>query len=293
MYTISNEFITASFKTKGAELCSLRTSKDQVEYIWQGAAWPKHSPILFPIVGALKDNTYYYNDKAYQLGRHGFARDMDFEVVQHTATAITFLLKHNTNLEQVYPFHFELYITYILEGNHINIHYKVVNVGIETMPFSIGAHPAFKVPLEDGLSFEDYQLEVQFDAAQALPVYQYPLNTDGLLKQEGIEPFTHHHNKIALSYDLFKEDALVYQEIKGKVMIKLSAPSSKRSVTVYYSDFPYLGIWNKYQSDFVCIEPWCGITDDEDSIQHINSKKGIIFLSASSTWENTWSIQID
>lgn len=293
MLNISNHYITASFLTKGAELTSIISNKNKAEYIWQGDAWPKHSPILFPIVGALKEGKYYYNNQSYELGRHGFARDMDFTVVSHSDSSITFLLKHDARTASVYPFHFELYVTYTLVDNHLKVHYKVCNLGTDTMPFSIGAHPAFKMPLEEGHTFEDYQLDILFDDAQVLPVFQYPLTTDGLLITEGMNPLENRQQVIPLHHDLFKADALVYQHISGEVTIKLSSIKSARSVTIRYRDFPFLGIWNKYQSDFVCIEPWCGITDYEHSNQQVNEKVGIISLDSQSTWENEWYLDID
>ncbi len=156
--TISNSILTASIKHAGAELFSLKNNQNK-EYIWEGNPnfWGKHSPILFPIVGTLKNNTYEVNGKEYQLPRHGFARDMEFQLIEKTGNSAVFSLESNEETLKKYPFEFELQLIYTIEGTSLNIEYIVINKNDEKMPFSIGAHPAIALPE----NFESYSLKFE------------------------------------------------------------------------------------------------------------------------------------
>src|SRR5277367_2713195 len=147
MFTIENEFLKVIISAKGAELQSIFHKTHQLEYMWSGdpAFWAKKSPVLFPIVGTLKNDTYFYNNNPYKLGRHGFARDMEFETYKQNAGSVTFLLKSNETTLQHFPFLFEFYIKYSLEKNDLTVTYTVKNISDNEMYFSVGAHPAFKV----------------------------------------------------------------------------------------------------------------------------------------------------
>jgi len=291
MYTISNNYIKAQFLPKGAELCSLMAQNHQTEYIWQCSAWPKHSPILFPIVGALRGGIYKYEHAEYALGRHGFARDLDFDVVSHEVDKITFELVFNDATLKIYPFRFKLTIAYSLIENSLTVDYLVENLDDVEMPFSIGAHPAFNVPLDKELQFEDYRLTIHLDESVSLPIKQYALTDEGLTKQEGTPFLTAYQNEIPLRYDLFAHDAIVLKEIHH-AQITINSSNSEKSVMVTFKDSPYLGIWNKYGSNFVCIEPWHGITDRENADQHIAKKEGIILLSPLEKWTGGYTIAI-
>ena len=157
---IQNDQLIAEIAEHGAELISLKSKEHGLEYIWQGdpAYWGRHAPVLFPFVGRLKDDQYVYQGKTYQMGQHGFARDMDFEVIEHGQEMASFILRSTPETLEKYPFDFELVISYELGGDGITVHYQVANTGEEEMFFSIGGHPAFNVPLEEGLSFEDFYL---------------------------------------------------------------------------------------------------------------------------------------
>ena len=145
--TLSNDVISAQINTLGAELCSLKNANNR-ESIWEGnpTYWGKHSPVLFPIVGTLKNNTYNHNNKEYQLTRHGFARDMEFELVDKTESTATFSIQSNSATLANYPFQFEQQIQYTLVHTTLEIAYTVINKDSTEIPFSIGAHPAFALP---------------------------------------------------------------------------------------------------------------------------------------------------
>lgn len=287
MITISNKHLTAKIKPFGAELCSLIENKKLTEFIWEGLAdWPKHSPVLFPIVGSLKDNTYEFNNKSYSLNRHGFARDKQFSIESQSANSVCLLLNADEETKKLYPFDFRFKVCYTLLDNKLQIEYGVENFGSQTMPFSIGAHPAFKIPNQDGLTFEDYSIEFEeFENAGI-----FPLNEDGLLSLESV-PFLKNTNKLPLSKDLFLKDALIFKTLSSKSVL-LKSELAEFSIRVNFANFPFLGIWSKPPANFVCIEPWQGITDGVNATGRLEEKEGIILLSKKEKWQGSWQIAI-
>ena len=189
--TLSNSIISAQIKSLGAELCSLKDNTNR-DYIWEGnpAFWGKHSPVLFPIVGTLKNNTFYHNDKKYTLSRHGFAREKEFQLVEKTESSATFSLQSNSETLKNYPFKFELQIQYILIGTTLELTYRIINKDNTDMPFSIGAHPAFALPRD----FEDYSLA--FEEVEPL---EYTLLENDLVSKQ-TEKIKTNSNTVPLSY---------------------------------------------------------------------------------------------
>ena len=160
MHTIENDILKVEINATGAELSSLINKTNGLEYMWSGDAkfWGKKSPILFPIVGTLKGNAYFYNGQRYELSRHGFAREMDFAVKEETADSITFEIYNNEHTFELFPFHFSFSIKYLLRQDTLFVTYSVENTGSDRMYFSVGGHPAFKVPLNESLQYDDYYL---------------------------------------------------------------------------------------------------------------------------------------
>lgn len=232
--TISNPNLTAQINHFGAELCSIKNSEDK-EYIWEGnpVFWGKHSPILFPIVGTLKNNSYNYNGKEYQLSRHGFARDMKFELVMKSENSATFCLISSIETKKVYPFEFELQVCYTLEENKLKIEYKILNKSDSVMPFSIGAHPAFALPK----SFEEYALAFEYPEILTSYELENDLLSDTTLTIDMID------NQFPLSYSLFEKDALIFKKLKSKNITILE--NKKPLLCVRFDNFPHLGIWTK------------------------------------------------
>ncbi|OXB04219.1 aldose 1-epimerase family protein [Flavobacterium pectinovorum] len=279
--TISNSTLKASIKHAGAELFSLKDNQNQ-EYIWEGnpAFWGKHSPILFPIVGTLKNNTYTINGKEYQLPRHGFARDMEFQLIDKTENSATFSLQSNSETLKKYPFDFELQLIYTLNETTLDIAYKVINKGETKMPFSIGAHPAIALPE----NFENYSFK--FEKEEDL---KYSLLENDLIsnKTESLQTI---ENLVPLNYKLFENDALVFKTLESNSLTILE--NSKPYIKVDFEDFPSLGIWTKDQAPFVCIEPWYGYSDTAENSGDLFEKEGILILDAKQTFNSKFSIQI-
>jgi galactose mutarotase-like enzyme len=179
MYTIENETLKVVVRTKGAELDSIYHKTKQLEYLWSGdpAFWGKKSPVLFPIVGALKQETFYYQGKKFHLSRHGFAREMEFTLTRQSAGTLEFTLQSNEATLAQFPFPFRFDITYTLIKNQLEVMYTVTNTGNEDMYFSVGAHPAFKIPLVAGTGYEDYSLLFNYKENAR----RWPISKDGLI----------------------------------------------------------------------------------------------------------------
>lgn len=278
--TIQNESVKAVIKSKGAELCSLQ--KDGKNYIWEINAdyWNKTSPVLFPIVGALKNGEYQFDNKVYQLPRHGFARDFEFEVIGSTNTEVTFSLKSSEDTLKVYPFNFELLISYIVEGNKLIVKYEVFNLSAEKMYYSIGAHPAFNVQGD----FENFSLI--FDEEKNLETFK--LNQD--LFSGETEEVKLSGNVLPLNYQLFEEDALVFKNFATRSLTL--ADNNKPVIRVEFPEFPYLGIWTKRNAPFICIEPWLGIADNLQAVGELKEKEGIQILEGNSNKSVYWSVEL-
>ena len=287
-YEIKNEHIKVKIKSFGAELNSLQKIDEDLEYMWQGDSkyWNRHSPILFPIVGRLKNDSYTYQNQKYNMTQHGFARDKEFEVIKNEVDFIEFRLKSDEKTLEIYPFSFELYLSYKLEKNSLIVSYKVINKSDDKMLFSIGAHPAFNWTLKEDEKKEDYFLEF----ANIRESKRYFLNDKGLVyNHENLEIID---NKIALNEELFKNDALVFEDLNIKTLT-LKNSINENYIKLNFENFPYLGIWSKPTgAPFICIEPWFGVADDENSNQNFEDKKGIITLEKDEIFSCFYIIEI-
>lgn len=287
-YTISNEYLSASFRTLGAELTSLQAQPSGTNFLWSGdpAFWGKHSPILFPIVGGLKENQYFYNGNAYTLPRHGFAREREFTCTEQTETSIRFQLQDDEQTRDLYPFAFQLEVRYRLEGNRLRVQYTVTNPAQEAMLFSLGAHPAFAVPIDPSLTYSDYFLEFDTPVTAA----RWPLNEAGLIQPEP-HPFWDGTKRVPLSHELFYTDALVFKQFPDNA-IRIRSDKHPAYLEFQWRDFPYFGIWAAKNAPFVCLEPWCGIADSVDSSQQLHAKEGMHALEGGKYWQREWSVSV-
>lgn len=278
---ISNSILKASINHAGAELFSLKNNQEK-EYIWEGnpSFWAKHSPILFPIVGTLKNNTYTIDQKEYQLSRHGFARDMEFELIEKTENSAVFSLESNAETLKKYPFEFELQLIYSLEKTSLNIEYIVINKSDRKMPFSIGAHPAIALPE----NFENYSFKFEKEE-----VLKFNLLENDLISNE-TEVLKTSENLVRLNYKLFENDALVFKTLESNSLTILE--NEKPYIEVDFEDFPSLGIWTKDQAPFVCIEPWFGYSDTANNSGDLYQKEGIVLLDADQIFHSKFSIKI-
>lgn len=288
MQTIENGLLKISISEKGAELQSIVHKNFSLEYLWSGdpAFWSKKSPVLFPIVGSLKKNNYEYNGELYSLGRHGFARDMDFTVSWQKADAIMFSLHSNNETLTKYPFPFLFSVRYTLVNNELCVTYIVQNTSHKDLYFSVGGHPAFKLPLTENTVYEDYYL--RFGDVETAG--RWPLSKDGLIEEHPVH-FLMHARKLPLKKSLFYEDAIVLKNLRSNFLFLLSNKTS-HGIKFHFDNFPYLGIWAAKDADFICIEPWCGIADNVNASGKLTEKEGIIKLKADESFERTWSVEL-
>ena len=284
MIKIENENLSAAINEKGAELQSIQLNN--LEYLWQADAkyWGKHAPVLFPIVGELKDGKYIFEDKEYKLPRHGFARDKVFEAVKTSETSAIFSLKYDEQTLQVYPFKFLFKVEYKLDGNELFCNFIVENIDEKTMYFSVGAHPAFKVPISENLNYKDYALKFNNDETLNRYLLQNGLTSD-------VAETIHLNNKtLQLQPSLFYADAIVLKNINSNE-ITLYTDKNAHGLNFRFNGFPYFGIWAAINAPFVCLEPWCGIADHIHHDNQLIHKEGINTLAAGERWQKEWSAE--
>ncbi len=279
--TIKNNTLSIAINAKGAELFSIK-NKNSNEYMWDGNPefWGKHSPVLFPIVGTLKNNTYFYNDDSYSLSRHGFARDMIFELIEHSENKAVFSLCSSTETKKIYPFDFELQIKYTLLEKKLEIKYIIINKNNFEMPFSIGAHPAFALHNQ----FEDYSLE--FEHSESLTSFE--LENDLLSNKTNAIALD--KNILPLTYSLFEKDALIFKQLKSRTITILD--KKVPFLRVIFSDFENLGLWTKPKAPFICIEPWLGYSDTNNTSGKLIEKEAIHFIASKKEYDCSLCIEI-
>lgn len=280
--TISNSELTAVINHAGAELISLKAKNTDKEYIWEGnpAFWGKHSPVLFPIVGTLKNNSFSFKGETYSLSRHGFARDMVFDLITKSENQAVFSLQSDKGTKRLFPFDFELQIKYAIENSTLKVTYIVINKDNETMFYSIGGHPAFALLKQ----FEDYSL--QFEENEDLISYQ--LEND--LLSNNTRDIELIQNKLPLTYSLFEKDALIFKELRSKQIRLL-----ENNIPIFdfsFSDFPNFGIWTKANAPFICLEPWAGYSDVINTSGNIEEKESIQKLKSNTTKRHSFSVEI-
>lgn len=286
MIIIKNEYLTATINPLGAELKSLKNNSTGFEYIWQAdpAYWNRSAPILFPIVGEVKNGTYTVNGKEYSLGRHGFARDSVFETSQHTDDEVLLTLKSNAETLKKYPFDFEFSVGYQLQGNGITTTFTVTNPTTQPMYFSVGAHPGFNLPSKQ---LEHYY--IKFEKPETLERW---LLKDNVFSGE-TEPVINNSNRLPLVTSLFDKDAVVFKNMVSK-KLSLKSLNGDYSLTMDFDGFPYFGIWTKPNChEFVCLEPWCGLADNFNFNGEFCEKEGVALLNPNSTFTRQFSLEIN
>ena len=289
LITIHSEYIEAKLSSFGAELQGLLDLEHGCDYLWHGDAeyWPRRAPHLFPIVGKLKDNKYRIGRRHYGMNQHGFARDMEFDAVQTRKDKVTFRLGYNDETLKVYPFKFILEVTYRIYGPKLFIEYRVFNVGKKEIYFSLGFHPAFNIPIQNGV-LEDYYIE--FEERESIGAY---------FLSEGLVNFEHKDDKtifdgrrISLNEEVFEHDALVFKDLTSN-RVALKNKIDAREVIVDLNEAPYLGIWRPKGAPFVCIEPWWGVSDSVHSDYDFLKKEGLIELEKSESFNASLVLHVN
>lgn len=288
MFEIKNDQLSVAVQPEGVELSSVTDLASGREYMWQAdpAVWGSHAPVLFPIIGGLKDDQYQFNGNTYQLPKHGFVRrNANLRCIDKSEDSITFELSSSPALQLIYPFAFSFRLTYRLEGRQLFQEHLIVNEQPSPLHFSVGGHPAFRVPHYEAEAYSDHYLAF----AESESSVSYTVNEAGLIGPE-TRPVPWEDNCLPLTHELFLQDALVFKDLKSR-SVRLMSRSSGPILTVDYSDFDYLGIWAKPDGDFVCIEPWLGLADNHNTDGQLPNKEGIITLAGQSVFGAAFSIE--
>lgn len=276
-------------KKSGAELTSIQYNGK--EMLFQGAKvldsngniyWKRQAPILFPIVGQLKNSQTQIEDKIYEMSQHGFARDMDFEEISKTENKHHYLLKYNEETLKKYPYKFELHVIYEIIGDTLTVTYKVKNIDDKTIYFGLGGHPAFNCDYSNG------EYEIVFSENEDKIVFLKLKN--GLIDTEKAQNILQ-DNKIYLKEDTFDKDAVIMKNLKSNKVILQNHETNQKMLELDFTGFPYLALWSKKGAPFVCIEPWQNTADRIDSTQIYKDKENIIELPKDKEFECKYSIK--
>ena len=287
-YSLRNSLMEIRIESLGAELIGMKDLTTGIEYIWQKNPeyWAKSSPILFPFVGALKDGRYFYEGKEYNLGlKHGFARDYEFQMSDQGDDYLEFLFVSNDETKKIYPFNFKLYVKYIIKDKNLRIEYKIENTGKREMYFSLGAHPAFNIPVGNGMGFSDYYLEFEKTETGEVKTFNGTL----ISSQKKIKAFE--GKRINLEIDTFKNDALIIENPNSKV-VYLKNNKNSRGIKFVYEGFKYIAFWNKPGAEYVCLEPWNGISDFDNASGNLKEKAGIEKIEKDEIYQKALDITI-
>lgn len=266
---LKNDELLVTISTLGAELQSVK--KGSEEYIWIGdpGSFKFHAPLLFPIIGIMKDNKYIYNDKVYHLENHGYGRFLEFELESYSSQKAVFLHRYNDETLKMFPFKYELRISYILNDSSLKIEHKIKNLDCNEMYFSIGSHEAYYCP--EGI--EEYS--IIFEKSEVL---DYCLAISGLLEHK-TENIGMNITEFPLKYEYFENKSLIFLNLKSREVSLKNRRSGKIVSVKFDNEHTAFTLWTIPGKQYICLEPWCGMPDFIDSDCNIKNKKGIISLS--------------
>ena len=293
--SISSNSLTASIDTMGAQLMSLR--KGESEYLWQGDSnwWPRRAPILFPIVGVLKDSKAESAEGTISLARHGLARLNQFEVVEQSPSSVTLQLKSTEETRKAYPYDFELKLIFSVAGDTLTQTYEITNPANVVLPFTLGAHPAFNIPIPsvEATSLDQYHLLF----TRSWTSYGPSITDEGLCDYTTPQRLIVDSDTLSLSWELIdREKTITLEDVPDRritLAASTEAPSEAHGIQMDFEGFDYLGIWSATPGcPFVALEPWCGIADTVDCDGIFEHKPGIISLEPAQSIAKTLSIKI-
>ena len=280
--------LTATVKAHGAELCSLKDGG--VEFLWQaGSQWPRHAPLLFPIVGRLANDELRHRGKTYRMTQHGFARDSRFAWAERGESRCTLVLDDNETTRELYPFPFRLTAAYALDESGLDLTFTIANTGKETLPASIGGHPAFNWPLQPGAAKQDYALT--YERAEPLPVRRL----DAGLLRPAAEPSPVEGDALALTESLFVDDAIIFDRIESRSVryARGRGASTGPWLKMSWRGFRELGVWSKPSgAPFLCIEPWRGHASPAGFQGEFTDKPGLMHIAAGAEERLSFRIEV-
>lgn len=285
IYTIKNEFLTVKADDFGAELKSVISNLSNFEYMWQAdkKVWGQTAPVIFPTCGRLFDKRYTYKGSSYPMKIHGFAPISQFTLKNITDTEISFSLVANEETKKIYPFDFELIITYTLDKNTVKQTFLVKNLGNEDLPFAYGGHPGFTIPLTEGKTLYDHKVTFGKKIKRTL----LGLNNDTGLTT-GDDVYYPLIDDCTLSFDehTFDIDSIFLTSTEDTAT--LTCEGTNRSVTLKYSGMTHVGFWQEVGANYICIEPWCGVPGKDGEIEDFANRKLFNYLAPKKEFENSF-----
>lgn len=279
--------LTATIKAQGAELCSLKDSNG-TEFVWQAEpAWPRHAPLLFPIVGRLANDELRHRGKTYRMTQHGFARDSRFAWAERGESRCALVLEDSEATRALYPFAFRLTALYTLDDFGLDLSLTIANTGKETLPASIGGHPAFNWPLQSGLAKESYALT--FANTEIAPIRRL----DGGLLRAAAEPSPVQGTVLPLSESLFSDDAIIFDRINSTSVRYAAGDGAGPWLKMSWRGFRELGVWSKPSgAPFLCIEPWRGYASPAGFDGEFSDKPGLMHIAAGAEERLSFRIEV-
>ncbi len=290
-YELKNQKLSVQFTTTGGELTSIKNAEG-LEYLWQGDArfWSGQAPVLFPICGSLRDDkAILKNGLVTNMPRHGIVRKKEFSLKKLDNSSICFYFDSDLDTKKMFPYDFRLSIEYELLEDKIAVTYQIHNRDTKTMPFSIGGHPGFNCPLQEGEEYSDYLLEFEKEECCSVPT---PISATGLIDMEHRTMFLDHQKTIGLSHGMFEPDSIVLDELQSR-KVKVFHKDTGKGVAVEFGDFQYLVLWSaKNDGPFIAIEPWSGLPTCSDENDSFEQKRNMIFAEPNEVKELTFTITI-
>lgn len=291
-HTLRGDGIAATINAQGAELSSLRSAEGR-ELLWQaGPQWPRHAPILFPIVGRLKNDTLRHDGKTYPMTQHGFARDRRFDWLEQGVRSCKLALSDDAETRARYPFAFRLEVTYSIDVPDLDVAFEVINTGDEMLPASLGGHPAFNWPLVQGLPKEAYTLT--FGKTEPAPIRRLK---DGLMRRQP-EPNPAEGRTLALTEGLFDDDAMIFDQVASTstrfaATLGPAAATLGPAIEISWRGFRELGIWSKPGgAPFLCIEPWHGFASPAEFDGEFADKPGVMHIAPGASQSLSYRIRV-
>jgi galactose mutarotase-like enzyme len=286
-HTIRSGGLTATIKAQGAELCSLKDGNG-TEFVWQaGPAWVRHAPLLFPIVGRLANDEMRHRGKTYRMTQHGFARDSRFAWGERGESSCALVLEDSAATRALYPFAFRLTATYTIDGTGLDLSFTVVNTGAETLPVSLGGHPAFNWPLQAGVPKESYALT--FSDEEPSPVRR----VEGGLLLAATDPSPVRGTVLPLSESLFTNDAVILDPVNSHAVRYAAGPHAGPWLKMSWRGFRELGVWSKPSgAPFLCIEPWRGYASPRNFDGEFSDKPGLMHIAPGAEEELSYRIEV-
>lgn len=279
MIKLKNDRLEVEIDNMGAQLTHVIGNESGYDYIWNGDAWKQHAPILFPAIGKSNNDEYVVDGKTYRMPQHGFARDFDWQKVNQAENRVVLELKSNAKTKEMFPFDFTLQVEYKLDQNQLLIGYRAINNDHRMMPYALGSHPAFNLPIDDDGVFEDYRLTFGPKQKQIkrLGVGPIPFRDGTEAPYPSIQA-----SELALNHEMF-DDGLIILNAKKLENVTLHSNQTAHEVKLNIKQFPYLTLWamEHETQPFICIEPFAGLPDQaSDQPTDWNNKKGNNLLEA-------------